>query len=61
MNEQEKELLKEFAGSRKNGVSAFEIYDFGVKRPKSPDFWEELRKLGKVEITSLKYGVEFDF
>lgn len=56
----EKEIINDFLQSKKSGSNSKYIYDFNVKRPNNPDFWNELSKLGKLEKDSLKYGVKFN-
>lgn len=59
LSNEELEVIKQFKGAKNGGSSCFQVYDFGVRRPTSKEFWEELSKLGKLQVTNLYYAVDF--
>lgn len=60
MTNEELKILDSFKIAYEDAkYSNISILDFGVNRPKSPDFWEELKKLGNLTIDGMSFGVYF--
>lgn len=55
----EMKIIEDFKEAKEDGLYAFEKLDFGVDRSTSPIFFEELSKLGKLEVSSFSYSVVF--
>ena len=56
----EMKIIEDFKEAKKDGSYGYENLDFGVDRSTSPIFFEELSKLGKLEVSSFSYNVVFE-